>query len=167
MISAFDEFIRDLYEKWLQEHQGQGVFNLKEAWEEIWPIIKRAFEDGGIVPDIEASAYNALTEADRKLTDRGKRLLKKEWGKGQASLDDGDWLTALIALGDNDRVQFGDMGFDEYTRADELRYHNLRAVQDEYNEWRNRIGPFVRHMRTGLTVREIIDQGLINPTDFE
>lgn len=163
MMSAFDEYVRELFEKWLQDHEGDGVFNLKEVWEDIWADVQRAMAEGGLAPDVETAAWNALREADRSLTERGKRLLKKEWRKGQGSLDGGEWLNALVALGDNDRVQFGDMSFDEFTRADALRYENLRAVQEEYDVWRQRTAPYVPHMRTGLTIREIIDQGLVGP----
>lgn len=163
MMSAFNEFVRELYEKWLQDHKGHGVYNLKDAWDDIWPEIQRAIEEDGLRPDAETAAFDALSAADQRLIERGKRALKKEWRQGQGSLDDGDWLTALIPLGGNDRVQFGDMGFDEYTRSDALRYGNLRDVQNGYDDWRRRTEPYVPFMRSGMTVRQILDSGLVDP----
>jgi hypothetical protein len=162
-MSEFTEFVRELYEKWLQEHKGQGVFNLKDAWADIWPEIQRAIEEDGLRVDVETAAFDALSSADQKLIERGKRALHKEWRSGQGSIDGGDWLSAVIPLGNNDRVQFGDMGFDEYTRSDALRYGNLRDVQNGYDDWRRRTASYVPHMRSGLTIREILDAGLVDP----
>lgn len=164
MSSEFEQYVLDLYEKWLEDHPGQGVYNLKDAYPDVADAVHRAMADGGLAPDIEAAIWNALREADKRLTDRGRRLLKREFAQGQDSLDNGEWLNALVPLGGNNRVQFGDMGYDEYTLANDLRYENVRAVQDEYNVWRDRTAPYVPLMRSGLTVRQIIEQGLVTDT---
>lgn len=162
----FDDYIRDLYKDWLDQQVGNGPWNLyKEAWDDLWPEIRDAVNQGRLAPNVEQSARKALRAADDYFSEKGKKLITRERDAGQEPLDIKTLIRALVPLGKNDRVLFGDMGFDEWLRADQLRYGNLRAVQNEYDAWRRRTEPFLDHMRTGLRVTEIYERGLVDTSD--
>lgn len=155
---SLQQKIEDLYRDWI--HPKSGVFTRAEAWRELGADIRTALIDAARVSsedspdtDLEAAAYGMFVRADERLTDQGDKDIRRYADNGAMPLDI-ERLEALVALGGGDRVKFGDMGIDEYRRADELRYSNVRAVMAAYDDWRRACSPYLPYLDRGLRVRE-------------
>lgn len=156
--------VQDRYRDWI--HQVSGVYKRKQAWEELRAPIVAALEETFETEsrtretDIEALAYSLFVAADEALTDAGDKAIKRAAETGLIPFDL-ERLEALVALGEGDRVKFGDMGMEEYRRADERHYANVRNVQMAYDEWRRTWAPYLPHLDRGLRVREVEERGLL------
>jgi len=162
-MSNLGDAVIELYHAWLQDRKAageEGVFKKSEAWDElrdrIIKLLSAAVNDPDPIraaPDLNEIARRLFDHADDVLTDEGDRLIRSG-ADGQEVLPLGR-LDALVALGRGDRVTFGDMRAEEYRRADERHWKNLRAVQNAYDEWRRAMQPYQDGWAKGLSVREI------------
>jgi hypothetical protein len=148
--------IEDLYRDWV--HPRAGVFTRAAAWEEIGPAVRQALVDAALQSpedsDVDAAAYALFMRADKHLTDLGDKDIRRAVETGAVPLDE-ERLEALVALGQGDRVKFGDMGIEEYRRADERHYANLRAIQNSYDDWRRAWSVYLPYLDRGLRVRDV------------
>ncbi len=165
-MSALTDAIVEIYHAWLQDRRDsgqEGVFKKDDAWaalqQEIQQFITSAITDDPIraAPDLEHIAKSIFDKADDALTNAGDRIIRAT-STGQEMLPL-QRLDALVALGKGDRVLFGDMKAEEYQRADERHYKNLRDVQNAYDEWRRAMEPYQGGWTRGLSVRQIEAEG--------
>ena len=166
-MDSFDSYVAQLYNDFIYENRGRGVWNLEDAWAKIENRLTLAIAQGHVAIDLHHAGWKALQAADRSIVNKGRGLLKRERRTGQLSLDDGHWLNALVALGKNDRCQIGDFGLDEYLRTLANKDDNIAAVQHERDEFVALMAPFVRHLESGMRVRQVVEDGLVNPEEEE
>jgi len=153
---SLQQKIEELYRDWI--YPQSGVFARSAAWTAIGPTVRQALVEAAAQSphdrDVEAAAYALFVRADEKLTDQGDKDIKRAVENGELPLDL-ERFESLVALGNGDRCKFGDMGIDEYRRADERHYANLRAVQNAYDEWRKAWAPYLPYLDRGKRVREV------------
>lgn len=153
---SLQQKIEDLYRDWI--HPQSGVFSRSDAWNEIGPAVRGALVEAAQSSpndrDVETAAYQLFLRADDKLTNEGDKDIRRASINGEVPLDL-ERLEALVALGNGDRVKFGDMGIEEYRRADERHYANLRAVQESYDQWRQAWAAYMPFLDRGMRVRDV------------
>lgn len=153
---SLQQKIEDLYRDWI--YPKHGVFTRQQAWDEIGAAAREALVAAAMQSpddsDVDAAAYSLFLRADDRLTNQGDRDIRRAAETGMIPFDM-ERLEALVALGAGDRVKFGDMGIEEYRRADERHYANLRAVQNSYDEWRSAWAPYLPYLDRGMRVRDV------------
>jgi hypothetical protein len=152
---AYDH-VMFLYRTWAAAHS--GVWNKKQAWGDLRPDVVAFLRQTSAPDDWDQLAELLFNMADDSIVQAGEREVAAGEQPASLPLHLPYTLDAILALGEGDRCAFGDMRMAEWARHDAKKYENMRAVQDKYDEWRQKSNKLLPGLARGLSVREICDE---------
>lgn len=152
---AFEHVVY-LYRTWATSHG--GVWNKKDAWQDLRGDVIAHLRSTLAIDDWDQLAEMLFNLADDGIVHAGEKEVRDGDRSEPLPLFLPYSLDAILALGDGDRCAFGDMRMSEWVRHDAKKYSNMRAVQDAYDEWRQKSNHLLPGFARGLSVREICDE---------
>ncbi len=98
----------------------------------------RALIDAGELKiPVDTAINSALEAADKRDTGSADRVIRRALnGEDALSLDGDPGLDVVVALGNGVRKSLGATTADDWLVMDSLKYANMRAAADAYDEWR-------------------------------
>ncbi|MFY1686421.1 hypothetical protein [Plantactinospora sp. WMMB782] len=153
---AFDHVVY-LYRTWAS--QRSGVWSKKEAWGDLRSDVIGFLRATSAPDDWDQLAEMLFNLADDAIVKAGEYEIRDADPMQQelpfALPYD---LDAILALGAGDRCAFGDMRMAEWVRHDAKKYENMRAVQEAYDEWRQKSNHLLPGLTQGMSIREICER---------
>lgn len=152
------EHVVNIYRRWAGARD--GVWNKKEAWGDLRGDVVAFLRATSAPDDWDQIAELLFNLADGSIVHAGeKEARQNDPAQDELPIPLPYSLDAILALGDGDRCSFGDMRMTEWVRHDAKKFHNLRAVQDAYAEWRAKSSHLMPGLTQGLSIREICAGG--------
>lgn len=130
---------------------------LAEAREVASERLRDMVDRGELKIPVDSAILAALKDADKTDNRQADKMLGRVLNGEQALDMDGDsGLDVVVALGDGLRKTLRHINYHDLLLMDQLRYRNMRASVDAYDEWRSKyeavMAPVMKHGSVGAAV---------------